>query len=204
MNESLSTFFDNFSELKNCKCENKSFDNTKITYGKINNQDIVRSRCKKSLWREDQKLSVLKNNFANTFNLCRGNVYKFLLLLRKDVYPYEYMSDVCKFNEKELPTIDNFHSKLNSSCISREHYLHAKKVWKFFKIKDNGEYHDLYVRSDVAQLSDVFENFRSIYSKIYELDPSYFVSTPGFAFEAMLKCTKAKLELMTDINMVLI
>ena len=66
-----------------------------------------------------------------------------------------------------------------------------------------GKYHDLYVRSDVAQLSDVFENFRSICSKIYELDPSYFVSTPGFAFEAMLKCTKAKLELMTDMNMVL-
>ena len=55
MNESLSTFFDNFSELKNCKWENKSFDNSKITYGKINNQDIVRSRCKKRLWREDQK-----------------------------------------------------------------------------------------------------------------------------------------------------
>ena len=63
---------------------------------------------------------MLKNNFANTFNLCRGNVYKFLLLLRKDVYPYEYMSDVCKFNGKELLTIDNFHSKLNSSCISKE------------------------------------------------------------------------------------
>ena len=81
--------------------------------------------------------------------------------------------------------------------------MHAKKVWKLFKIKNMGKYHDLYVRSDVAQLSDVFENFRSICLKIYELDPSYFVSTPGFAFEAMLKCTKAKLELMTDINMVL-
>ena len=99
---------------------------------------------------------MLKNSFANTFNLCRVNVYKFLLLLRKDVYPYEYMSDVCKFNEKELPNIDNVHCKLNSSCISKEDYLHANKVWKFFKIKDMGKYHDLYVRSDVAQLSGVF------------------------------------------------
>ena len=65
-----------------------------------------------------------------------------------------------------------------------------------------GEYHDLYVRSDVGQLSDVFENFRSLCLKIYELDPSYFVSTPGFAFEAMLKCTKVKLELLTDKEMV--
>ena len=99
---------------------------------------------------------MLKNSFANTFNLCRGYVYKFLFLLRKDVYPYEYMGDVCKFNEKELPTIDNDHSKLSSSCISKEDYLHTKKVWKFFKIKDVGEYHDLYVCSDVAQLSGVF------------------------------------------------
>ena len=66
-----------------------------------------------------------------------------------------------------------------------------------------GEYHDLYVRSDAAQLSAVFENFRSLCLKIYELDPSYFVSTPGLAFEAMLKCTKVKLELLTDIEMVL-
>ena len=107
-----------------------------------------------------------------------------------------------KFDEKELPTIDNFYSKLNSSGISTKDYAHAKKVWQFFKIKDMGEYHDLYVRSDVAQLSDVFENFRSLCLKKYELDTSYFVSTPGLAFEAMLKCTKVKLELLTDIDMV--
>ena len=67
-----------------------------------------------------------------------------------------------KFDEKELSTIDNFYSKLNSSGISKEDYAHANKVWKLFKIKDIGEYHDLYVRSDAAQLSDVFENFRSL------------------------------------------
>ena len=65
-----------------------------------------------------------------------------------------------------------------------------------------GEYRDLYVRSDVAQLSDVFENFRSLCLKIYELEPSYFVSTPGFAFEATLKSTKVKLELLTDKEVV--
>ena len=108
-----------------------------------------------------------------------------------------------KFDEKELSTIDNFYSKLNSSGISKEDYAHANKVWKLFKIKDIGEYHDLYVRSDAAQLSDVFENFRSLCLKEYKLGPSYFVSTPGLAFEAMLKCTKVKLELLTDIDTVL-
>ena len=107
-----------------------------------------------------------------------------------------------KFDEKELPTIDNFYSTLNSSGISKEDYANAKKVWEFFKIKGIGEYHDEYVQADVTQLSDVFENYRSLYLKEYELDPSYFVSTPGSAFEAMLKCTKVKLQLLTDIDMV--
>ena len=174
-----------------------------ISYRVINNEDIVRTRCKVCLSREDRKVSVLTANFANTFKSCRGNVPKFLLLLRKGVYPYEYMDNMLKFNKKELPTIDNFHSNFNSSDISKADYAHAKKVWQFFKLKDLGEYHDVYLQSNVAQLSDVFENFRSLCLKEYELDPSYFVSTPGLAFETMLKCTKVKLELLTDIDMVL-
>ena len=142
-------------------------------------------------------------NFPNTFKFCRGSVEKFLFLLRKGVYPYEYIDNMSKFYEKELPTIDNFYSKLSFSGISKKDYAHGKKIWQFFKTKDLREYHDVYVRGDVAQSSDVFENFRSLSLKRYELDPSYFISTPGLAFEAMLKCTKVKLELLTDIDMVL-
>ena len=79
-----------------------------------------------------------------------------------------------KCNEKELPTIDNFYSKLSSSGISTEDYAHAKKAWKFFKVKDLGEYHDLYAQADVAQVSDDFENFMSLCLYRYELQPSYF------------------------------
>ena len=78
-----------------------------------------------------------------------------------------------------------------------------KKYGIFLKKKTLGEYHDLYVRTDTAQLSDVFENFRSFCLKEYQLDPLYFVSTPSLANEAMLKITKAKIELLRDINMVL-
>ena len=87
---------------------------------------------------KDIKLSELVKNVPNTYNLCRGGVEKFLLLLRKGVCPYQYMNNMSTFTEKELTNIDNFLSKLNSSGISIKEYSHAKEVWQFFKIKDMG------------------------------------------------------------------
>ena len=78
-----------------------------------------------------------------------------------------------------------------------------RDVWNTFKIKNLGEYHDLYVRSDTLLLSDVFEAFRETCIKEYELDPTYFVSAPGLSWEACLKLTKVKLELLTDLDMFL-
>ena len=78
-----------------------------------------------------------------------------------------------------------------------------KKVWDVFKINILGEYHDVYVQVDTARLSNAFENFKSLCLEKCQLDPAYFVSTPSLVFEAMLKITKVKIELFTDINMVL-
>ena len=100
MNESLSTLVYNLSGLNKCKCEKPSFDNIKITYRVINNKHLAHTRCKVCLWREDHKLSVVTANFSNTFKLCCDNVRKFLLLLRKGVYSYEYAENMLKFNEK--------------------------------------------------------------------------------------------------------
>ena len=72
-----------------------------------------------------------------------------------------------------------------------------------FEIKNRGEYHDLYVQSDTLLLADVFENFRNMCLEIYELDPVYFVSAPGLAWQACLKKTEVKLELLTDYDMLL-
>ena len=119
-------------------------------------------------------------------------------------YPYEYMDNMENFDEKELPTTDKFYSKLAAYSISTDDYKHAKKVCELCKINDLGEYYDLYVRADTAQISDVFENFRYLCLREYDLDTTYFVSTPSLAFEAMLKVTRAKIELLTDIDMVLI
>ena len=113
------------------------------------------------------------------------------------------MDSMDRFDETSLPSIEKFYIKIQVKYLSEKEYKHAKKVWHVFEIKTLDENHDLYVQTDTAQLSDVFENFRSLCLKEYQLDPAYFVSTPSLALEAMLKITKAKIELFTDINIVL-
>ena len=88
--------------------------------------------------------------------------------------------------------------------ITHADYAHAKRVCKDFEIKKLGEYHDLYVQSDALLLADVFENFRDICLKIYELDPAKLFSTPGLAWQAALKKMKIKLGFLTDIDMLII
>ena len=125
------------------------------------------------------------------------------MLLRKGVYPYEYMDSWERFDETSLPDKEAFYSELNLEDITDKDYEHAQKVWKVFGIKNLGEYHDLYVQSDTLLLADVFENFRNKCLEIYELDPIYFVSAPGLAWQACLKKTGVKLELITDYDMIL-
>ena len=89
--------------------------------------------------------------------MCNKDVNKIILLLKKGIYPYEYMDSIDKFNETTLPNIEKFYSKLQMKNISSDEYNHAKKVWDNFEIKTLGEHHDFYVQADAAQLSDVFE-----------------------------------------------
>ena len=83
------------------------------------------------------------------------------------------------------------------------HHRHGNSLFKKFKLKNLGEYHDLYVQSDTLLLADVFENFRNMCIKVYELDPAHFLSLPGLAWQACLKKTNIKLELLTDYDMLL-
>ena len=109
------------------------------------------------------------------------------MLLRKGVYPSEYMDSWEKFNETALPTKKDFCSNLNLENISDEDFTHAQKLCDVFKIKNLGEYHDLYVPSDTLLLADIFENFRNMCLNIYELDTVYFVSAPGLAWQDCFK-----------------
>ena len=125
------------------------------------------------------------------------------LLTRKGVYPYEYVNSWDQFNETQLPPIDVFYSNLNMSSISDDDYQHAQKVWEEFRICNLGDYHDLYLRTDVVLLANVYEAFRDTCLRHYSLDPGHFYTSPGLAWKACLKCTGIKLELLTDPDMLL-
>ena len=125
------------------------------------------------------------------------------LLTRKGVYPYEYINSWDRFNETQLPPIDAFYSNLNMSSISEEDYQHTQRVWKEFGIHNLGDYHDLYLRTDVILLANVYEAFRDTCLKHYKLDPAHFYTSPELAWKACLKHTGIKLELLTDPDMLL-
>ena len=119
------------------------------------------------------------------------------------IYPYEYVDCWEKFNEKSLPSKEDFYSNLNMEDIDDIDYRHGNNVFKGFKLENLGDYHDLYVQSDTLLLADVFENFRDMYLKEYELDPAHFLSLPGSAWQACFKKTNVELELLTDYDMLL-
>ena len=180
MSTSLSKLVDNLSEgLHNDRCIDCSscFD-----YMTIKDEQLIFKcfRCKKN-YKKDFNKELIKR-FANTYRFCNKDLNKFILLLRKGVYPYEYMDNwEERFNETLLPNKEAFYSKLNMEDITDTDYRHANKVFKEFKLKHLGEYHDLYVQSDTLLLADLFENFRNMYIKVYELDPTHFLTAPGLA-----------------------
>ena len=108
-----------------------------------------------------------------------------------------------RFNEVSLPDKKPFYSELILEDISNEDYIHAQKLFEEFELKDQGGCHDLYLKSDVLLLADVFENFRKIHLEIYELDPAKFISAPGLTWQAVLKEIQVKLDLLADIDMLL-
>ena len=140
----------------------------------------------------------LIKRFASTYSLCNNDLNKFILLLRKDVYPYEYMDNWERFNETSLPSKESFYSNLNIEDNDDTDYRHGNNVFNKFKLNNLGDYHDLYAQSDTLLLADVFENFRDMCLKEYELDPAHFLSLPGLAWQACLKKTNIELELLTD------
>ena len=109
-----------------------------------------------------------------------------------------------RFNETLLPDKEAFYSNLHMKDITDVAHRHAKRVFKNLSNKNLGDYHDLHVQSDTLFLADVFENFRNMCIKVFELDPACFLSAPGLAWQACLKKIEVELELITDPDMLLI
>ena len=126
---------------------------------------------------------------------------QFRLMKKKGVYPYDYMDSFSKFNDTELPKREEFYSLLTDENISEDAYSHAENVWNTFNLRNMGEYHDLFLKTDILLLVDVFENFRKTCLTYYRLDPLHYITSPGLAWDAMLKITKINFELITDIDM---
>ena len=149
----------------------------------------------------DRLISNLpKESFNNMSRYYQGEELQ--LLFRKGVYPYDWCDGIDRLTSTKLPPIEDFYSKLNETDISQEDYNHAQKVWNTFGMKTMRNYLNLYLTSDVLLLADVFESFRNLCCKNYGLDPAWYYTAPGLAWDACLKITKVKLEL-TEYDMFL-
>ena len=140
------------------------------------------------------------DDFYNTKEIFKENLD---LLTRKGVYPYDYVSSIEKLSETQLPPKEEFYSKLNDEDITDDDYQHAINVWNTFKCKTIRDYHDLYLKSDVLLLSDVFENFRKTFLHHYNLDPAHYHTSPELAWDACLKETGQELQLLHDYDMLM-
>ena len=151
----------------------------------------------------DSFANNLPDNMFNNLSYFYEEQAKLKLLKRKGVYHYDYMDCFERLSETTLPPIESFYSELNKSGISEDNYTHAQNVWETFEMETLQDYPDLYLKTDVLLLADVFENFRDVCQENYGLDPAWYYTAPGLAWDAALKVTKVELELLADPDMLL-
>lgn len=169
-------------------------------------QSSIDKLVKLNKYKEVDGVDVLIDKWKDNFKLSKQNPRvtnddDLFFATEKGVYPYDYMNSWDKFNETKLPSKDDFYSQLNEEHITDQDYERAKQIWNRFKIKNLGDYHDFYLATDVYLLADVFENFRDMCLDYYGLDPAHYYTLPNFAWDAMLKNTKVKLDHIHDLDM---
>ena len=143
------------------------------------------------------KLKIIRSEFTDL------TAEKFDLISRKGIFPYEYVDCEEKLRETDLPARECFHSSLTGETVSEADYGHAQNVGRTFALFDLSQYSDLYLKIDVLLLADVFENFRNTCLTSYDLDPAYYYTLPWYTWDAMLKYTQVRLELLSDIDQIM-
>ena len=165
MSASLSGLVDNMSGIFNsieCKsCMEKIKINSECCFVGLKNNRLI-YKCKECKEEWKRPINELIENFPSVYQFCNDDLNKFVLLLRKGVYPYECMDSWEKFDETSLPPKEYFCSELRLEGISDEDYAHTQKVWEVFEINNRSEYHDLYIQNDKLLLADVFKNSRNM------------------------------------------
>lgn len=134
------------------------------------------------------------DKFVNTKKYMGSNP----LLFAKGIFPYQYFTDLSKFNDTSLPPKEAFYSELSMEGITDEEYERAQKMWKTFNCKTFKDYHDLYLKTDVLLLADCFQHFRDLSLSNYDLDPAHFLTLPSLAWQSCLKYTDEELDLIQD------
>ena len=149
--------------------------------------------------------SLVKNLSNNDFKYLseefNGEFFKKNLVKQKGMYPYKYLDSFKEFSENKLPDRCKFFSSLKDECISENVYLKTIDVCIVFKMSTVGDYHDLYLKTDVLLLADVFEKFINTCLDYYGLDICHYFSSPGLSWDAILKMTGIELDLISDIDM---
>ena len=154
--------------IKNVKHEYRNFKDNLIKYKCL--------CCNKTFQQKFNKKG--KKAFFNKYKCFNRDINKFILFLRNVVCAYEYNDDWEEFNETLSPKNEDFYSNLNVEDIIDADYAHRKRVCRDFKMKNLGEYHNLYFQFNTLFLADLFENFRKMCPKIYKPDPAHFLIAP--------------------------
>ena len=188
-----------------------SFSKTIITGEYKNKKGETKNKYFKIIFKDSLKFmaSSLEALVGNLPSDAFKNLDKYFspekakLLKQKGFFPYDYMDKIEKLKDPRPPPQEAFYSKLSGKGINKSCYGHVLNVWKTWKMKTLKDYLKLYNVSDVLLLADVFENFRDLCLKIYGLDPVYYYTAPGLAWDAMLKMTNINLELLSDVDKLL-
>ena len=164
---------------------------TKLQQPYLTHYSLLIEKCCSKIYQKKFD-EILKKQFFNTYKLSNHDMGNVILLLQKGVYRYEYIVDLEKFNESSLPEKEDFHRHPNMDDNADADYVHAKRVCKHFKIRNPGDFNDLYVQNHTLLLADVFRSFRNMCLEIYKVDPAHFLSAPRLAWQAALKRSKKK------------